>query len=68
MDEAHAVEHQRLADLEAEWATSGDPADSLKWKVAIRVHLAHLHRFEQTRDPEGDHHRLHGLEPASNGA
>jgi hypothetical protein len=59
MDEAHAVEHQRLADLEAQWASSGDVADSLKWKVALRIHLARCHDFEQTRDPEGDHLRLH---------
>jgi hypothetical protein len=63
MDDVHAAEHQRLADLEADWAMSGDPADSLKWKVAIRVHLSRLHEFDNTRDPEGDHQRLHAEKP-----
>jgi hypothetical protein len=62
MDESHQLEHQRLADLEAQWAISGDPDDALTWRVAMRVHLATLHQLENTRDPEGDHHRLHELE------
>jgi hypothetical protein len=62
MDDQHAQEHQKLADLEALWALAGSVEDALLWRVAIRVHLAECHGFEQTRDPEGDHARLHGLE------
>jgi hypothetical protein len=59
MDADHAEDHQYLADLELRAAVSGDPSDSRRWRVAVRVHLDRYHRLEYTRDPEGDHNRMH---------
>jgi hypothetical protein len=66
--DAHVRDHQHLAQLEVVWAASGLPDDAMTWKVAIRVHLAEMHSLETTRDPEGDHHRLHQLEEAADGS